>query len=48
MDAYRIIVVHEQNHFVQATRVMESPGFPGYTPCAGSSEVVAYPSKSDP
>ena len=28
MDAYRIIVVHEQNHFVQTTRVMESPGFP--------------------
>jgi hypothetical protein len=28
MDAYRIIVVHEQNHFVQARRVMESPGFP--------------------
>ena len=29
MDAYRIIVVHEQNHFVQATRVMASNGFPG-------------------
>ena len=29
MDAYRIIVVHEQNHFVQARRVMETPGFPG-------------------
>ena len=28
MDAYRIIVVHEQNHFVQARRVMEAPGFP--------------------
>lgn len=28
MDACRIIVVHEQNHFVQATRVMASPGFP--------------------
>jgi hypothetical protein len=28
MDAYRIIVVHEQNHFVQARRVLESPGFP--------------------
>ena len=28
MDAYRIIVAHEQNHFVQARRVMESPGFP--------------------
>jgi hypothetical protein len=31
MDAYRIIVVHEQNHFVQARRVMESPGFPSST-----------------
>ncbi len=29
MDACRIIVVHEQNHVVQATRVMESRGFPG-------------------
>jgi hypothetical protein len=29
MDAYRIIVVHEQNHFVQARQVIESPGFPG-------------------
>ncbi len=29
MDACRIIGVHEQNHFVQATRVMESQGFPG-------------------
>jgi hypothetical protein len=28
MDAYRIVVVHGQNHFVQAQRVMESPGFP--------------------
>jgi DinB superfamily len=28
MDAYRIIVVHEQNHFVQARRVMELSGFP--------------------
>jgi hypothetical protein len=28
MDAYRIIVVHEQNHFVQARRVLESRGFP--------------------
>ena len=28
MDAYRIIVVHEQNHFLQARRAMESPGFP--------------------
>jgi hypothetical protein len=29
MDAYRIIVVHEQNHFVQARQVIGSPGFPG-------------------
>jgi len=28
MDACRIIVVHEQNHFVQANHVMESSGFP--------------------
>jgi hypothetical protein len=28
MDAYRIIVVHEQNHFVQAHRVSVTPGFP--------------------
>lgn len=28
MDACRIIVVHEQNHVVQAARVMASPGFP--------------------
>ena len=28
MDAYRIIVVHEQNHFVQARQVLEAPGFP--------------------
>jgi hypothetical protein len=28
IDACRIIVVHEQNHFVQARRVMELPGFP--------------------
>jgi len=28
MDACRIIVVHEQNHFVQATQVIRSPGFP--------------------
>ncbi len=28
-DACRIIVVHEQNHLVQATRVTETPGFPG-------------------
>ncbi len=33
MDAYRIIVVHEQNHFAQATRVSASPGFPtGHQP----------------
>jgi hypothetical protein len=48
MDAHRIIVVHEQNHFVQATRVRESPGFPEHTPGAASSEASAYPSKSDP
>jgi DinB superfamily len=29
MDACRIIVVHEQNHFAQATRVMKSHEFPG-------------------
>ena len=29
MDAYRIIVVHEQRHFQQATRVMEESAFPG-------------------
>jgi predicted nucleotidyltransferase len=28
MDAYRIAVVHEQNHFVQATRGLEVPGYP--------------------
>lgn len=28
MDACRIIVVHEQNHFVQATRVMGHKAFP--------------------
>ena len=28
MDACRIIVAHEQNHFVQAVRVTESPEFP--------------------
>jgi integrase len=28
MDACRIIVVHEQNHFAQATRVMGTQGFP--------------------
>jgi len=27
MNAYRIIVVHEQNHVVQAKRVLETPGF---------------------
>jgi len=29
MDACRIIVVHEQNHVVQATRLTRWPGFPG-------------------
>lgn len=28
MDAYRLIVVHEQRHFQQARRVMEETGFP--------------------
>jgi hypothetical protein len=28
LDACRIIVAHEQNHFVQATRVGEASGFP--------------------
>ena len=28
LDACRIIVAHEQNHFVQATRVGQAPGFP--------------------
>ena len=28
MDAYRIIVVHEQRHFQQAKRVMDEAGFP--------------------
>ena len=28
MDAYRLIVVHEQNHFVQASRLLQWPGFP--------------------
>jgi DinB superfamily len=28
MDAYRIIVVHEQRHFQQAKRVMEEAAFP--------------------
>ena len=29
MDAYRLIVVHEQRHFQQAKRVTEEAGFPG-------------------
>ena len=29
MDAYRIIVVHEQRHFQQAKRVTDEAGFPG-------------------
>jgi len=37
MDAYRIVVVHEQNHFVQAKRVTEVPGFPGRVSLADSS-----------
>ena len=28
MDAYRLVVVHEQNHFVQASRLLQWPGFP--------------------
>jgi uncharacterized damage-inducible protein DinB len=28
MDAYRLIVVHEQNHFVQASRLLRLAGFP--------------------
>ena len=28
MDAYRLIVVHEQRHFQQAKRVIEESGFP--------------------
>jgi hypothetical protein len=28
MDAYRIVVVHEQRHFDQAKRVTEEPAFP--------------------
>ena len=28
MDAYRIIVVHEQRHFQQAKRVIQESGFP--------------------
>jgi DinB superfamily len=27
-DAYRVIVLHERRHFIQAQRVMETPGFP--------------------
>jgi len=29
MDAYRIVVVHEQRHFLQAKRVKEEKEFPG-------------------
>jgi DinB superfamily len=29
MDAYRLIVVHEQRHYQQAKRVMEESAFPG-------------------
>jgi hypothetical protein len=28
LDAYRIIVVHEQRHFQQAKRVTDERGFP--------------------
>ena len=28
MDAFRIIVIHEKRHFLQAQRVMQEPGFP--------------------
>jgi hypothetical protein len=28
MDAYRLFVVHEQNHFLQASRLLQSPRFP--------------------
>ena len=28
MDAYRIVVVHEQRHFQQAKRIAEESGFP--------------------
>ena len=28
-DAYKIILTHEQRHFLQAQRVLESEGFPG-------------------
>ena len=27
MDSWRIVVVHEQNHFVPARQATESPGF---------------------
>jgi hypothetical protein len=37
MDAYRIIVVHEQNHVIQARRVMASPGFPVSPPPPGDT-----------
>jgi hypothetical protein len=29
MDAYRLIVVHDQRHFQQAKRVTEESSFPG-------------------
>jgi hypothetical protein len=28
MDAYRIVITHEERHFLQATRVAETDGFP--------------------
>lgn len=28
LDAYRIIAAHERRHFIQARRLMETPGFP--------------------
>ena len=31
MDCERIVVVHEQNHFVPEKQATESPGFPGRT-----------------
>jgi len=43
MDAYRIIVVHEQNHFVQARQVMEVSGFPGHVSFAGPSRAQVRP-----
>lgn len=48
MDAYRIIVVHEQNHFIQATRVMESHGFPGYARCPAPSQAQGPIDRHDP